>query len=55
MDYLHLAVLLGGNIEGINEGKIPCSCFAVVGGKPYTVNWGGLNRAPPLNFPDLVL
>jgi hypothetical protein len=47
--------LLEGYIEGINEGKIPCSCFADVRGKPYTANWGLLNRAPPLKISDLVL
>jgi hypothetical protein len=53
--YLHLAVFFGGYIEGINEGKIPYCRFAVVGGKPYTINWGLPNRAPPLKISDLVL
>jgi hypothetical protein len=52
---MHLAVVLGGYIEGTNEGKIPCSCFfAVVGGKPCAVNWSLLNRASPSNFSDHV-
>jgi hypothetical protein len=28
--------------------------FTDAGGKPYTINWGLLNRAPPLNISDLV-
>jgi hypothetical protein len=33
MDYLHVAVLLEGHIDGTNEGKIPCSRFHSCRGK----------------------
>lgn len=33
MDYLHLAVLLEGHIDGTDEGKIPYSCFHSCRGK----------------------